>query len=47
MVLEPALAGFALQEFTLVIAIMLGRFDLELDDPSYERAVEETLPIKT
>ncbi|MEW2571823.1 cytochrome P450 [Streptomyces sp. NPDC047070] len=37
---------FALQEATLVLAMMLQRFDVELADPDYEFAISETLTIK-
>lgn len=37
---------FAMQEAQLVIAMMLQRFDLVLDDPSYQLEIAETLTIK-
>ncbi|MDM0115178.1 cytochrome P450 [Variovorax sp. J22R133] len=37
---------FAMQEAQLVIAMMLQRFDIVLDDPSYQLEVAETLTIK-
>ncbi|MCS7483530.1 bifunctional cytochrome P450/NADPH--P450 reductase [Umezawaea endophytica] len=37
---------FALQEATLVLAMMLQRFDIEFADPGYELVVQETLSIK-
>ncbi|MER7765023.1 cytochrome P450 [Streptomyces sp. NPDC097619] len=37
---------FALQEAVLVLAMVLQRFDLELDDPDYELTVHETLTVK-
>ncbi|MHA7132939.1 bifunctional cytochrome P450/NADPH--P450 reductase [Oerskovia turbata] len=37
---------FALQEATIVLAMMLQRFDLALADPAYELRVQETLTIK-
>ncbi|ROR46541.1 bifunctional cytochrome P450/NADPH--P450 reductase [Kitasatospora cineracea] len=37
---------FALQEATLVLALMLQRFDFRLADPSYRLTVQETLTIK-
>ncbi|MEU6103328.1 bifunctional cytochrome P450/NADPH--P450 reductase [Streptomyces flaveolus] len=37
---------FALQEATLVLAMMLQRFDIERADPGYELAIAETLTIK-
>lgn len=38
--------GFALQEATLMLAIILQNFDLEFEDPSYELHIKETLTIK-
>ncbi|WP_375691691.1 bifunctional cytochrome P450/NADPH--P450 reductase [Pseudooceanicola sp. LIPI14-2-Ac024] len=37
---------FAMQEAQLVLAMMLQRFDLSLDDPDYELKVHETLTLK-
>ncbi len=37
---------FAMQEAQLVLAMMLQRFDLVLDDPSYTLKIHETLTIK-
>ncbi|MFH8805606.1 bifunctional cytochrome P450/NADPH--P450 reductase [Streptomyces sp. NPDC017936] len=37
---------FALQEATLVIAMMLQRFDIALTDPGYQMKIGETLTIK-
>ena len=37
---------FAMQEAQLVIAMLLQRFDLVLDDPSYQLEIAETLTIK-
>ncbi|MDM0034227.1 cytochrome P450 [Variovorax sp. J22P271] len=37
---------FAMQEAQLVIAMMLQRFDIVLDDPSYQLEIAETLTIK-
>lgn len=37
---------FAMQEATLVIAMMLQRFDLIEDDPAYQLVVRETLTLK-
>jgi len=37
---------FAMQEAQLVVAMMLQRFDLVLDDPSYQLEIAETLTIK-
>lgn len=37
---------FAMQEATLVLTMMLQRFDFVLDDPSYTLRVHETLTIK-
>lgn len=37
---------FALQEATLVLAMMLQRFDVALADPGYEMTISETLTIK-
>ena len=37
---------FAMQEATLVLAMMLQRFDFVLDDPSYALRIHETLTIK-
>jgi cytochrome P450/NADPH-cytochrome P450 reductase len=37
---------FAMQEAQLVIAMMLQRFDIVLDDPSYQLKIHETLTIK-
>ena len=37
---------FAMQEATLVLAMMLQRFDFVLDDPSYTLRIHETLTIK-
>ncbi|WP_433519540.1 bifunctional cytochrome P450/NADPH--P450 reductase [Nonomuraea sp. CA-143628] len=37
---------FALQEATLVLAMMLQRFDIELADPGYELVIQESLTIK-
>ena len=37
---------FALQEATLVLAMMLQRFDLALADPDYEMTISESLTIK-
>ena len=37
---------FAMQEAQLVMAMLLQRFDLVLDDPSYQLEVAETLTIK-
>ncbi|GIE76430.1 bifunctional cytochrome P450/NADPH--P450 reductase 2 [Actinoplanes philippinensis] len=37
---------FALQEATLVLAMMLQRFDLALADPGYRMTVSETLTLK-
>lgn len=37
---------FAMQEAQLVIAMMLQRFDLVLDDPSYTLKIRETLTLK-
>ncbi|MEW9548446.1 bifunctional cytochrome P450/NADPH--P450 reductase [Nonomuraea sp. NPDC050783] len=37
---------FALQEATLVLAMMLQRFDLELADPDYDLVIQESLTIK-
>ena len=37
---------FAMQEAQLVIAMMLQRFDIVMDDPSYQLAIAETLTIK-
>ena len=37
---------FALQEATLVLAMMMQRFDIELADPDYELTIQETLTIK-
>lgn len=37
---------FALQEAALVLAMMLRRFDMELTDPGYELAIQESLTIK-
>ena len=37
---------FAMQEATLVVAMMLQRFDFVLDDPSYALRIHETLTIK-
>ncbi|MEU2234077.1 bifunctional cytochrome P450/NADPH--P450 reductase [Streptomyces vietnamensis] len=37
---------FALQEATLVLALMLQRFDLELADPGYQLSIQESLTIK-
>ena len=37
---------FAMQEAQLVIAMLLQRFDLVLDDPSYKLEIAETLTIK-
>ncbi|NYD89608.1 bifunctional cytochrome P450/NADPH--P450 reductase [Sphingomonas melonis] len=38
--------GFAMQEATLVLAMMLQRFDLSLADPDYTLAISETLTLK-
>lgn len=37
---------FAMQEAQLVLAMMLQRFDLSLDDPGYQLKVHETLTLK-
>lgn len=37
---------FALQEATLVLAMLLQRFELSLADPGYQLAIKETLTIK-
>ena len=37
---------FAMQEAQLVVAMMLQRFDLVLDDPQYQLEIAETLTIK-
>ncbi|MFF8632396.1 bifunctional cytochrome P450/NADPH--P450 reductase [Streptomyces werraensis] len=37
---------FALQEATLVLALMLQRFDFELADPDYRLSIQESLTIK-
>ncbi|MDM0019292.1 bifunctional cytochrome P450/NADPH--P450 reductase [Variovorax saccharolyticus] len=37
---------FAMQEAQLVIAMMLQRFDIVMDDPSYQLEIAETLTIK-
>ena len=37
---------FALQEATLVLAMMLQRFDISLTDPDYEMKIAESLTIK-
>lgn len=38
--------GFAMQEATLVLAMMLQRFDIELVDKSYRLAISESLTLK-
>ncbi len=38
--------AFALQEATLVLAMMLQRFDLELANPAYQLVIKETLTLK-
>jgi cytochrome P450/NADPH-cytochrome P450 reductase len=38
--------AFAMQEAQLVLAMMLQRFDIVLDDPSYRLEIAETLTIK-
>ncbi|CEO96519.1 hypothetical protein PBRA_005128 [Plasmodiophora brassicae] len=38
--------AFAIQEATLVTAMLLQRFDVELGDPSYELRIKSTLTIK-
>ena len=38
--------GFALQESTLFVAMLLQRFDLIADDPDYQLKLKETLTIK-
>lgn len=37
---------FAMQEAQLVLAMMLQRFDIVLDDPSYQLKIHETLTLK-
>jgi cytochrome P450 / NADPH-cytochrome P450 reductase len=38
--------SFALQEATLVMALLLQRFDIALHDPSYNLQIKESLTIK-
>ena len=38
--------GFALQEATLFLAMLLQRFDLSLADPDYQLSIQQTLTIK-
>ncbi|WP_213958141.1 cytochrome P450 [Variovorax sp. dw_954] len=38
--------AFAMQEAQMVVSMMLQRFDIVLDDPSYQLVVSETLTIK-
>ncbi len=38
--------GFALQEATLFLAMLLQRFDISAADPDYELAIKQTLTIK-
>jgi cytochrome P450/NADPH-cytochrome P450 reductase len=38
--------GFAMQEAVLAIALIVARFDLEMEDPAYDLEIKQTLTIK-